>query len=116
MKNRPFILRLGFAVKGIRSAWRSEASFRIQIRMGLAVLVVMVFLKPRPVWWGLIFLAISGVLSAELFNTALEHLTDRLHPKKHPMIAKAKDCAAGAVLLLSIASAALFIAMLFDRF
>ena len=36
-----------------------------------------------------------------LFNTALESLIDHLHPEMHPAIKIAKDCAAGAVLLLS---------------
>jgi diacylglycerol kinase len=37
-------------------------------------------------------------------NTALEHLTDRLHPEQHPAIRAAKDCAAAAVLLASISA------------
>ncbi len=37
-------------------------------------------------------------------NTALEHLADRLHPELHPSIRAAKDCAAAAVLIASIAA------------
>lgn len=42
------------------------------------------------------------ILAAELFNLALETLTDHLHPARRPAIGAAKDCAAGAVLLLCL--------------
>ena len=42
--------------------------------------------------------------AAELLNTALEHLADRLHPEQHPTIQAAKDCAAAAVLVASLAA------------
>lgn len=57
-------------------------------------------------------LTIALVWSAELINTALEHLVDHLHPERHSAIKRVKDCAAGAVLVLSLASVAVFIAFL----
>ena len=45
---------------------------------------------------------VSLVIAAELINTALEHLVDHLHPEQHPRIKIVKDCAAAAVLILSI--------------
>ena len=56
------------------------------------------------------------VLAAELFNTALEHLIDHLHPALHPSIKIAKDCAAGSVLLLSLSAVAVFIAFLMEQY
>ena len=104
MKNRPFNQRLGFAFKGITSTWKSEASFRTQVIAGMGAFVILITLRPAPVWWAIFILTISGVLSAELFNTALEKVIDRLHPEQDPLIALAKDCAAGAVLVFSFAS------------
>ena len=49
------------------------------------------------------------VLAAELFNSALEAALDRLHPERHPAIKVAKDCAAAAVLLLSLTALGVFI-------
>jgi diacylglycerol kinase (ATP) len=116
MKNKPFLERLGFAWNGIRAAWKTEASFRVQVLLGAGMLVFMGFLRPSPLWWALILLTMGGVLAAELFNTALEYIVDRLHPKQHPLIAKAKDCAAGAVLLLSLTSAVIFCLLVLDHF
>jgi diacylglycerol kinase (ATP) len=53
------------------------------------------------------------VISAELFNTALEHLADHLHPEIHPQIRIVKDCAAAAVLMASCAAIAVGIALIF---
>jgi diacylglycerol kinase (ATP) len=47
----------------------------------------------------MVLLASSGVVAAELANTAVEHLADHLHPEIHPSIRIVKDCAAGAVLI-----------------
>lgn len=107
---------MGYAFHGIASAWRHEASFRFQSFAAVVVLSVVAILGAPPRWWALILLTIAAVLSAELFNTALEHLVDRLHPEIHPSIRLAKDCAAGAVLVLSLASVVLFGCFLADRF
>ena len=45
------------------------------------------------------------MLAAEALNTALEALADRVAPDQHPLVAKAKDVAAGGVLLAAVAAA-----------
>ena len=110
LKNQPFLKRLGFAVHGIAVAWRSEASFRQQSVAAVAVLLILIWRRPAMVWWALMLINCGMVLAAELFNTALEHLIDHLHPARHPAIQFAKDCAAGAVLVLSLTGVGVFIA------
>ncbi len=109
-KNQPFRHRLGYALAGLRAAWRHERSFRTQSVFALGALVFLVVVRPAPVWWALVGVMVALVLAAELINTALEHLADHLHPDHHPRIGLAKDCAAGAVLILSAAS--LWVALL----
>ena len=46
-------------------------------------------------------LACALVLALELLNTALEASLNLLHPGQHPLVKRAKDAAAGAVLLAS---------------
>ena len=53
----------------------------------------------------LLLLTIGGVMAAEMFNTALEELCDKLSSEYHPLIKFAKDCAAGAVLVLAVFAA-----------
>lgn len=104
MKNSTLLERFGFAWAGIVSAWRNEHSFRLQLAAAAALLPVLTWLRPPTVWWVLCLVMAFLVLAAELFNTALESLMDHLHPEFHPAIKTAKDCAAGAVLLVSIAA------------
>src|SRR5713226_7232354 len=54
--------------------------------------------------WCWIILAIISVWTAEALNTAFEFLTDVASPEFHPLAEKAKDVAAGAVLISAIGS------------
>lgn len=107
MKNRQFYERLGFAWAGVVVAWQNEKSFRSQLIVAFVMLPLMLWLQPSLLWWAIMVLMGALVLSAELFNTAFEHLIDHLHPDIHPSIKVAKDCAAGAVLVLSVAAIAI---------
>lgn len=111
-KNQPFIRRLRFALQGLAAAWRSERNFRIQLGALLSVVIVLVALGIEPVWWALVLLTSGSVLAAELFNTALEHLADHVHPQTHVQIQIVKDCAAAAVLVASCAAIAVGVALL----
>ncbi len=76
------------------------------------MLAVLMVLRLEPLWWALVILASGMVIAAELFNTALEHLADHLHPETHPRIAVVKDCAAAAVLVAAVAALAVGIALI----
>ena len=52
--------------------------------------------------WLWIILAIVAVWMAEALNTAFEFLADVTNPTFHPVIGKAKDVAAGAVLVAAL--------------
>jgi undecaprenol kinase len=104
MKNQPFAQRLAYAAAGFRAAFKTEASFRTQLLLAVMAAVVLALLRPPVVWVALCVVSGAVVLAVELLNTALEHLADRLHPEQHPTIRAAKDCAAAAVLLASIAA------------
>jgi undecaprenol kinase len=98
-KNQPFPRRLRFALTGLAHALRTEQSVKAQVIVLSLVIAAMLWLQPGALWWALVILASSGVLAAELLNTAIEHLADHLHPEVHPRIEVVKDCAAAAVLV-----------------
>ncbi len=112
MKNQPFYKRLTFSLCGFYSAWRLERSFRTQLVLAALTLSFFLYVRPKPVWWALLAIAIAMVLGAELFNTALEQALDHLHPDIHPSVKIAKDCAAAAVLVMSLCAVAVFVAFL----
>ena len=113
-KNRSFLERLGFAAAGLRHALRAERSLQTQLGMLLVVAAALAWVKPPPVWWALLSLCAAGVLAAELFNTAIEHLADHLHPDLHPQIRIVKDCAAAAVLCAALGAIGVAVAFVVE--
>lgn len=113
MKNRPFRQRLGFAVEGLREAWRLERSLRTQSLMAALAIVVTIVLRPGLLWAGLVALSITVVLALELINASIEYMIDHLHPEIAPQIKRAKDVAAAAVLIASLGSASVGALMVF---
>jgi diacylglycerol kinase (ATP) len=55
--------------------------------------------------WLAVVLAIMAVWTVEALNTAFESLCDVASPEFHPMVERAKDVAAGAVLISAIGAA-----------
>jgi diacylglycerol kinase (ATP) len=62
------------------------------------------FYEVGAVGWALLVLAMAAVWTAEALNTALELLADATSPSFHPLVGKAKDVAAGAVLVVALAA------------
>ena len=102
-----------FALNGLGAAWRRESSFRTQTKLAVLAAIVLVVLRPPLVWWAIIALTITFVLSIELMNSAFEALVDRLHPERHPEIRVIKDMAAGGVLLASVGALIIGFLLLF---
>lgn len=114
MKNQGFVRRLGFALAGLRATWRAEQSFRIHVVATIGVIAALLWLQPSPSWWAIAALTIAFVVATEIVNTALEGLADHLHPEQHPAIKAVKDCAAGAVLVASVAALGVAAAFVYE--
>ena len=112
LKNRPFRARLGFAAAGIRTVALREKSFRTQLACTAAADAMAAWLRPGWLWCALLLLAATLVLALEMVNAALEYALDALHPHHAAEIGRAKDAAAGAVLIASGAAGAVGAAML----
>src|SRR5690606_17166031 len=87
------------ALNGIKAAYRSERNLRIHAAVAFVVVVLGFLLGLTRVEWCLIALCIALVVSTELINTAIEAWVDMVSPNQHPLARKAKDTAAGAVLI-----------------
>ena len=62
-------------------------------------------MKLNKIEWCIITIAIVMVISAELFNTAIETVVDMVSPQKNSQAKLVKDIAAAAVLVLAIGAA-----------
>ena len=115
MKGQSFWKRLGFALHGIKVTTTRERSFRTQLIFALALIMLLLLLRPSAVWCAVMTLTVGLVLVTELINSALETLIDRIHPGQHPEIGAAKDIAAGAVLVSSLVSLGVAVIFVVDR-
>jgi diacylglycerol kinase (ATP) len=87
------------ALRGIRLVLVSQHNARIHAAAtSLVVVTGLVLDVSRYEWLALLF-AVVSVWTAEALNTAFEALCDVASPQFHPLVARAKDVAAGAVLL-----------------
>ena len=96
------VASFGHALRGVRAALRSEVHLRLHAAATVAVAGLGFYLKINRLEWALVTLAVAGVWTAELLNTALEALTDLVSPDYHLLAGRAKDVAAGAVLLAAL--------------
>ncbi len=90
------------AVHGIGEMIRSQHNAWIHSAATIAVIGIGFAFSLNASEWCCIALAIITVWTAEALNTAFEFLTDVASPEFHPLAGKAKDVAAGAVLISAI--------------
>ena len=93
---------------------RSEPNARIHAAATLLVVFAGWALEVDRVEWLFLILTIASVWSLEAVNTSIEAICDTISPDPHPQIGRAKDVAAAAVLIASIA-AVLVAALIFGR-
>jgi diacylglycerol kinase (ATP) len=94
------------AFRGVAEMLRTQRNARFHVvAMGM-VLAAGLWLRLSRVEWALVALSIALVLAFEAVNTALEYLTDLVSPDYHPLAGRAKDVAAGAVLLGALGAVA----------
>lgn len=99
-----FIAGFGFAFSGLWYALRTQRNARVHAVIATLAILMGIFLRISAIEFALIFVAITGVFIAEMFNTVFELCVDLASPAYHPLAKIAKDVAAGAVLLSAVLS------------
>jgi diacylglycerol kinase len=99
-----FIAGFGFAFSGLWYALRTQHNARVHIAIAILAILLGIVLHISAIEFALVFVAITGVFIAEMFNTVFELCIDLASPNYHPLAKIAKDVAAGAVLLSAILS------------
>jgi diacylglycerol kinase len=99
------IASFGYAFKGIATLIRTQPNAWIHLLATLVVIASGILLHVTTGEWAMLLLTMAIVWVAEALNTAIEHVVDLASPDHHPLAGKAKDIAAGAVLLAAIFAA-----------
>ncbi|MEE2677358.1 MAG: diacylglycerol kinase family protein [Myxococcota bacterium] len=108
------------AFRGVAILAKTQHNARIHGFATVAVIAAGFWLGCGAGEWAVLALAIALVWLAEGMNTAIEALGDAVSPESHPLVGRAKDVAAGAVLLAAIGAAVagllVFVPRLLARF
>ena len=93
-----------YAVNGVLSSFKSERNMKIHFIIMAIVIVLGILLNINAREWITCIILFGIVISAELFNTAIETTIDIIIKEKDEKAGLAKDISAGAVLILAISS------------
>lgn len=107
MQDRSWRRKFHCAFRGVKRGMRGESSFFVHVFVAAAVVVTAAAFNADRVDWCLLGLCITLVFTAEMFNSAIEHLAKAIDKKFNPHLRDALDVAGGAVLLASLGAAAL---------
>lgn len=105
-----------FSWNGLKTTWREEQNFRIEILIGVIVVFCIIFLKFSFIESLALIIAIILVLTAEIVNTAIEDLCNRVEPEHDFIIGKIKDTMAAFVLITALGSAIIGVIVFWHHF
>jgi diacylglycerol kinase len=112
---RPWGAKFRDAFRGLKLGVRGHSSFFVHFFFAALVLAAAVVLRCNLTEWCILLLCIGMVLTAELFNSAIETLFRGFDEATKERSWPALDIAAGAVLLASLAAAVVGIVIFAGR-
>ena len=96
-----------YAFNGLKVLFQEEHNSRIHLFATVCVIVMGALFKISVLEWVAVAFAVGLVFSGEIFNSAIEDLSDVVCPERDDRIKKVKDLAAAAVLVNAITAAAI---------
>jgi diacylglycerol kinase (ATP) len=88
-----------FSMQGLRAAWRNEIAFRLQSALLVPLIPLAVWMARSTLELVLLLGVCAVVLMAELFNSAIESIVDRISTELHPLSGQAKDLGSAGVFM-----------------
>jgi diacylglycerol kinase len=103
---RRIVRSFGYAFEGIAILLRTQPNFWVHVLAACAALGLGLWLRLGATELAIIVLTSALVLVVESINTALEAMCDLVSPEHHPLVKRAKDVSAAAVLIAAVAAVA----------
>ena len=104
-KRAPLHYSFGYAFRGIGYCIAHERNMKIHCFAAAMVVLFGILLKISTHEWQVCLILFALVMGLEMVNTAVESVVDLVTEERKPLARIAKDAAAGAVLIVAIASA-----------
>lgn len=104
---------LFYSLDGLAAAFRHEEAFRIEVLLSLILIPLALHMHVSAVAKALMIGSIALVLVAELVNSSIEAITDRISLENHVLAKRAKDMGSAAVMLSLINVVAVWLIIAF---
>jgi len=91
-----------WSMQGLRAGWRHEASFRFEACLAVVAIPLGLYLGHGALEKLALVLPMLLVLSAELLNSAIEAIVDKVSPEFNELAGRAKDMGSAAVFVLLV--------------
>ncbi|MGD0897215.1 MAG: diacylglycerol kinase [Thermoguttaceae bacterium] len=104
--SRSWRAKFADAFRGLREGSRGQTSFVVHLLFAAAVVTAAAVFRMGWIEWALLVVCIALVLTAEMFNSALESMARAITSERNPHIEKGLNVASAAVLLASLGAAA----------
>lgn len=92
----------GYAFEGLATIVRTQPNFWVHTLAACAAMVLGMLLRLSPGELAVLVLTIVVVLVAEAINTTVESICDLVEPRTNPLVKRAKDVSAAAVLIAAL--------------
>ena len=112
---KTFLKSFIYAWEGLLDGFKHGRNMKSHGLSALVVLIAGWFTGLSQIEWMIIFIVIAGIMALELMNTAVEYVVDLVTSEFHPLAKKAKDIAAGSVLVFAMASAIIGCVIFFPK-
>jgi diacylglycerol kinase len=103
---KKFIKSFSHALGGLQHTLVHEQNFRIELFCAFIACGCAFVFNITKLEWFVVIINIAAVLTAELFNTAIENLCNMIHKTTHPIIKIVKDVSAAAVVITAFCALA----------
>ncbi len=96
------------SLKGLKVAFQEESAIRQEFILLVLLISLLIYFDFTNVERAILLLNMFVIIMAELLNSAVEAISDRVSMEHHDLIAKAKDTASASVLVGLISLVSLF--------
>lgn len=102
------IKAFGYSFAGLKSCFKTEAAFRQELFLAVIFIPIACLLDVPTASKALMVGSIFLILIAELINTSIEAVVDRVSKAQHKLSKKAKDVGSAVVLMAFINAACIW--------
>lgn len=101
-QKRGIVDSFNHAIEGFIYVLKTQPNMRLHFLMGVVILLIGIYFNFSKIELMILTISICLVITAEMFNSAIEFTADLVNQDFHPMIRMIKDISAAAVLLSAI--------------